>query len=169
MLRTGAFLWLLTSLPFSEPPPDTRRNPCTLEEVKVPIFYHASLSGHAPGSFQDAGVIHAAYDLNFPLLALPAPGPAPATTTWSAFSLSSSAVVLETVKQARAGWLWGPGEGVVQGPWLDMPLVPSTTCFPPQAESMPQNRTLVLRLYEAHGSHVDCWLHTSLPVQEAIL
>nr|XP_020031449.1 alpha-mannosidase 2C1 isoform X2 [Castor canadensis] len=88
------------------------------------------------GSFQDAGVIHAAYDLNFPLLALPAPGPAPATTTWSAFSLSSSAVVLETVKQA---------------------------------ESMPQSRTLVLRLYEAHGSHVDCWLHTSLPVQEAIL
>uniref|UniRef100_A0A8C0WSN5 Alpha-mannosidase 2C1 n=1 Tax=Castor canadensis TaxID=51338 RepID=A0A8C0WSN5_CASCN len=87
------------------------------------------------GSFQDAGVIHAAYDLNFPLLALPAPGPAPATTTWSAFSLSSSAVVLETVKQAER-------------------------C---------QSRTLVLRLYEAHGSHVDCWLHTSLPVQEAIL
>ncbi|KAM6149989.1 alpha-mannosidase 2C1 isoform 2-T2 [Erethizon dorsatum] len=87
------------------------------------------------GSFQDAGVIPAAYSLNFPLLALPAPGPAPATA-WSAFSLSSPAVVLETVKQA---------------------------------ETTTQNRTLVLRLYEAHGSHVDCWVHTSLPVQEAIL
>ncbi|XP_073852505.1 alpha-mannosidase 2C1 isoform X4 [Macaca fascicularis] len=87
------------------------------------------------GSFQDAGVIQAAYSLNFPLLALPAPSPAPATS-WSAFSLSSPAVVLETVKQA---------------------------------ESSPQRRSLVLRLYEAHGSHVDCWLHLSLPVQEAIL
>uniref|UniRef100_A0A8C9PYQ0 alpha-mannosidase n=1 Tax=Spermophilus dauricus TaxID=99837 RepID=A0A8C9PYQ0_SPEDA len=87
------------------------------------------------GSFQDAGVIPAAYNLNFPLLALPAPGPAPAAT-WSAFSLSSPAVVLETVKQA---------------------------------ETNPQSCTLVLRLYEAHGSHVDCWLHTSLPVQEAVL
>ncbi|XP_008843092.2 alpha-mannosidase 2C1 isoform X4 [Nannospalax galili] len=87
------------------------------------------------GSFQEAGVIHAAYSLNFPLLALPAPGPAPATT-WSAFSLSSPAVVLETIKQA---------------------------------EKSHQHRILVLRLYEAHGSHVDCWLHTSLPVQEAFL
>ncbi|XP_008061911.1 alpha-mannosidase 2C1 isoform X4 [Carlito syrichta] len=87
------------------------------------------------GSFQDAGVIRAAYSLNFPLLALPAPGPAPATS-WSAFSVSTPAVVLETVKQA---------------------------------ESSPQSRTLVLRLYEAHGSHTDCWLHTSLPLQEATL
>lgn len=55
------------------------------------------------GSFQEAGVIHAAYNLNFPLLALPAPGPAP-DTTWSAFSVSSPAVVLETIKQARAEW-----------------------------------------------------------------
>ncbi|XP_076979834.1 alpha-mannosidase 2C1 isoform X1 [Tamandua tetradactyla] len=87
------------------------------------------------GSFQDAGVIRAAYNLNFPLLALPAPGPAP-TTAWSAFSLSTPAVVLETVKQA---------------------------------ESSPESRTLVLRLYEAHGSHVDCWLQTSLLVKEAVL
>uniref|UniRef100_A0A2K5S0C2 Alpha-mannosidase 2C1 n=1 Tax=Cebus imitator TaxID=2715852 RepID=A0A2K5S0C2_CEBIM len=87
------------------------------------------------GSFQDAGVIQAAYSLTFPLLALPAPGPAPATS-WSAFALSSPAVVLETVKQA---------------------------------ESSPQSRSLVLRLYESHGSHTDCWLHLSLPVQEAIL
>ncbi|XP_069337836.1 alpha-mannosidase 2C1 isoform X4 [Eulemur rufifrons] len=89
------------------------------------------------GSFQDAGVIRAAYSLNFPLLALPVPGPAPATS-WSAFSVSSPAVMLETVKQAE-------------------------TC--PESQS----RALVLRLYEAHGSHVDCWLHTSLPIQEAIL
>nr|XP_055133684.1 alpha-mannosidase 2C1 isoform X5 [Symphalangus syndactylus] len=87
------------------------------------------------GSFQDAGVIQAAYSLNFPLLALPAPSPAPATA-WSAFSVSSPAVVLETVKQAESG---------------------------------PQRHSLVLRLYEAHGSHVDCWLHLWLPVQEAIL
>ncbi|XP_037689297.1 alpha-mannosidase 2C1 isoform X15 [Choloepus didactylus] len=87
------------------------------------------------GSFQDAGVIRAAYTLNFPLLALPAPGPAPAAA-WSAFSLSTPAVVLETVKQAEA-----PAE----------------------------SRTLLLRLYEAYGSHVDCWLHTSLLVQEAVL
>lgn len=60
------------------------------------------LSGYTSGSFQEAGVIHAAYNLNFPLLALPAPGPAP-DTTWSAFSVSSPAVVLETIKQARAG------------------------------------------------------------------
>ncbi|KAM5243010.1 alpha-mannosidase 2C1 isoform 1-T1 [Hipposideros larvatus] len=59
------------------------------------------------GSFQDAGVIRAAYSLNFPLLALPAPGPAPAAA-WSAFSVSSPAVVLETVKQARGGAGWGP-------------------------------------------------------------
>lgn len=44
-----------------------------------------------------------------------------------------------------------------------------TTCLPPQAETITQKRTLVLRLYEAHGSHVNCWVHTSLPVQEAVL
>lgn len=65
-----------------------------------PHFHHVSLSGPRLGSFQDAGVIRAAYSLNFPLLALPAPGPAPAAA-WSAFSVSSPAVVLETVKQAR--------------------------------------------------------------------
>ncbi|XP_032031685.1 alpha-mannosidase 2C1 isoform X1 [Hylobates moloch] len=99
------------------------------------MLHKALFPGRTPGSFQDAGVIQAAYSLNFPLLALPAPSPAPATA-WSAFSVSSPAVVLETVKQAESG---------------------------------PQRRSLVLRLYEAHGSHVDCWLHLSLPVQEAIL
>nr|KAF6501250.1 hypothetical protein HJG59_011845 [Molossus molossus] len=59
------------------------------------------------GSFQDAGVIQAAYSLNFPLLVLPTPGQVP-MATWSAFSVSSPAVVLETVKQARSGvaWVW---------------------------------------------------------------
>lgn len=128
------------------------------------ILHPISLSGLRPGSFQDAGVIPAAYSLNFPLLALPAPGPAPAAA-WSAFSLSSPAVVLETVKQARGGAARGRGPGLVT------PTAPPTALlsFPPQAEASPQGRTLVLRLYEAHGSHVDCWLHTSLPVQEAVL
>lgn len=43
-------------------------------------------------------MIQCAYNLNFPLHAVPAScAPCPA---WSAFSLSSPAVVLETVKQA---------------------------------------------------------------------
>uniref|UniRef100_A0A667G509 Mannosidase alpha class 2C member 1 n=1 Tax=Lynx canadensis TaxID=61383 RepID=A0A667G509_LYNCA len=67
------------------------------------------------GSFQDAGVIPAAYSLNFPLLALPAPGPAPAAA-WSAFSVSSPAVVLETVKQARGRV--APGAGSPAGSTL---------------------------------------------------
>ncbi|XP_021263154.1 alpha-mannosidase 2C1 isoform X2 [Numida meleagris] len=49
------------------------------------------------GSFQDAGVIQCAYNLNFPLHAVPASSAQ--CLTWSAFSLSSPAVVLETVKQ----------------------------------------------------------------------
>ncbi|NXA69376.1 MA2C1 mannosidase, partial [Mohoua ochrocephala] len=53
------------------------------------------------GSFQEAGVIQQAYNLNFPLHAVPAScAQCPA---WSAFSVSSPAVVLETVKQAGAG------------------------------------------------------------------
>ncbi|NWI14094.1 MA2C1 mannosidase, partial [Crypturellus soui] len=51
------------------------------------------------GSFQDAGVIQCAYNLNFPLHVLPASS-AP-HSAWSAFSVSSPAVVLETVKQAE--------------------------------------------------------------------
>ncbi|XP_061856666.1 alpha-mannosidase 2C1 isoform X1 [Colius striatus] len=51
------------------------------------------------GSFQDAGVIQRAYSLNVPLQAVPA-GSAPGRA-WSAFSVSSPAVVLETVKQAE--------------------------------------------------------------------
>ncbi|XP_038041012.2 alpha-mannosidase 2C1 isoform X1 [Anas platyrhynchos] len=51
------------------------------------------------GSFQDAGVIQCAYNLNFPLHAVPA-GHAQCPA-WSAFSVSSPAVVLETVKQAE--------------------------------------------------------------------
>ncbi|NXQ43620.1 MA2C1 mannosidase, partial [Catharus fuscescens] len=53
------------------------------------------------GSFQEAGVIQQAYSLNFPLHVVPAScAPCPA---WSAFSVSSPAIVLETVKQAGAG------------------------------------------------------------------
>uniref|UniRef100_A0A8C3PC16 Alpha-mannosidase 2C1 n=1 Tax=Chrysemys picta bellii TaxID=8478 RepID=A0A8C3PC16_CHRPI len=51
------------------------------------------------GSFQEAGVIHYAYNLNFPLHTVPAvSAQCPA---WSAFSVHSPAVVLETVKQAE--------------------------------------------------------------------
>ncbi|NWV93129.1 MA2C1 mannosidase, partial [Machaerirhynchus nigripectus] len=53
------------------------------------------------GSFQEAGVIQQAYNLNFPLHVVPAScAQCPA---WSAFSVSSPAIVLETVKQAGAG------------------------------------------------------------------
>ncbi|NXR26667.1 MA2C1 mannosidase, partial [Cinclus mexicanus] len=53
------------------------------------------------GSFQEAGVIQQAYNVNFPLHVVPAScAPCPA---WSAFSVSSPAIVLETIKQAGAG------------------------------------------------------------------
>lgn len=83
-----------------------------------------------PGSFQDAGVIRAAYSLNFPLLALAAPGPAPAAT-WSAFSVSSPAVVLETVKQARGRV--APGAGSPAG----SPLGPAYRPPPPAGRDQP--------------------------------
>ncbi|XP_008941963.1 PREDICTED: alpha-mannosidase 2C1, partial [Merops nubicus] len=51
------------------------------------------------GSFQDAGVIQHAYSLNFPLHVVP--GSSAQCPPWSAFSVSSPAVVLETVKQAE--------------------------------------------------------------------
>ncbi|NWW70101.1 MA2C1 mannosidase, partial [Climacteris rufus] len=90
------------------------------------------------GSFQEAAVIQHAYNLNFPLHAVPA-GRAQCPA-WSAFSVSSPAVVLETVKQAGAGQ---------------------------RAEDRAE--AVVVRLYEAHGSTVTAWLHTSLPVKEAML
>ncbi|NWX54439.1 MA2C1 mannosidase, partial [Promerops cafer] len=53
------------------------------------------------GSFQEAGVIRQAYNLNFPLHVVPAS--CAQSPAWSAFSVSSPAIVLETVKQAGAG------------------------------------------------------------------
>ncbi|XP_030586783.1 alpha-mannosidase 2C1 [Archocentrus centrarchus] len=50
------------------------------------------------GSFQEASVIQCAYNLNFPLRLLQC---SPETVPWSAFSVSSQAVILETVKQAE--------------------------------------------------------------------
>ncbi|TKS73487.1 Alpha-mannosidase 2C1 [Collichthys lucidus] len=50
------------------------------------------------GSFQDASVIQCAYNLNFPLRSLQC---ASDTVPWSAFSVNSSAVILETIKQAE--------------------------------------------------------------------
>ncbi|KGL94651.1 Alpha-mannosidase 2C1, partial [Charadrius vociferus] len=95
------------------------------------------------GSFQDAGVIQCAYNLNFPLHAVPA-GSAQCPA-WSAFSVSSPAVVLETVKQAS------PRGRNREGRWVNLP------------------DAVVVRLYEAHGSTVVAWLQTSLPVKEAML
>ncbi|NXO31050.1 MA2C1 mannosidase, partial [Cisticola juncidis] len=97
------------------------------------------------GSFQEAGVIQQAYSLNFPLHVVPAScAQCPA---WSAFSVSSSAIVLEAVKQAE--------------------LCLSHVSELPQAEDRPE--AMVVRLYEAHGSTVTAWLQTSLPVKEAML
>ncbi|NWX50246.1 MA2C1 mannosidase, partial [Steatornis caripensis] len=92
------------------------------------------------GSFQDAGVIQCAYNLNFPLHVVPASSAQ--CPAWSAFRVSSPAVVLETVKQAslRGGQT---------------------------AEDRPE--AVVVRLYEAHGSTVVAWLQTSLLVKEAML
>ncbi|KAJ0069635.1 hypothetical protein NL108_011564, partial [Boleophthalmus pectinirostris] len=50
------------------------------------------------GHFQDASVIRCAYNLNYPLRPAQCP---PQAGPWSAFSVSSPAVVLETVKQAE--------------------------------------------------------------------
>ncbi|NWW52758.1 MA2C1 mannosidase, partial [Pedionomus torquatus] len=50
-----------------------------------------------PGSFQEAGVIQCAYNLNFPLHVLPASS-AQCPEAWSAFSVSSPAIVLETAE-----------------------------------------------------------------------
>ncbi|XP_048338131.1 alpha-mannosidase 2C1 isoform X2 [Sphaerodactylus townsendi] len=51
------------------------------------------------GSFQEAGVIREAYNLNFPLHV--APCGSERCQAWSAFSVESPAVILETVKQAE--------------------------------------------------------------------
>ncbi|NXB06632.1 MA2C1 mannosidase, partial [Cnemophilus loriae] len=64
------------------------------------------------GSFQEAGGIQQAYNLNFPLPAVPAS--CARCPAWSAFSVSSPAVVLETLKQAGAGAEGRPEAVVVQ-------------------------------------------------------
>nr|XP_056721816.1 alpha-mannosidase 2C1 [Euleptes europaea] len=51
------------------------------------------------GSFQEARVIQQAYNLNFPLHTVP--GASEHCRAWSAFSVDSPAVILETVKQAE--------------------------------------------------------------------
>ncbi|XP_060770876.1 alpha-mannosidase 2C1 [Neoarius graeffei] len=50
------------------------------------------------GSFQDASVVQYAYNLNFPLHLIPDVN---IISPWSAFSISSAAVILETIKQAE--------------------------------------------------------------------
>ncbi|XP_004070042.1 alpha-mannosidase 2C1 [Oryzias latipes] len=80
------------------------------------------------GSFQDASVIQAAYNLNFPLRRMQCH---PDTKAWSSFSVTKP-VILETIKQAEDA-----------------------------------KGTLVVRLYESHGSSLTATLCTTLPVKEA--
>ncbi|XP_075326037.1 alpha-mannosidase 2C1 isoform X2 [Odontesthes bonariensis] len=51
-------------------------------------------------SFQDASVIQCAYNLNFPLRLIQC---SPDSVPWSAFSVSTESIILETIKQAEAG------------------------------------------------------------------
>ncbi|KAJ1181489.1 hypothetical protein NDU88_006696 [Pleurodeles waltl] len=51
------------------------------------------------GSFQEAGVIQNAYNMNFPLLTKASASAE--QKTWSAFSVQSPSIVLETIKQAE--------------------------------------------------------------------
>ncbi|XP_067871455.1 alpha-mannosidase 2C1 isoform X1 [Heterodontus francisci] len=85
------------------------------------------------GSFQEANVIQFAYNINYPLHIVPAEPSVSTSSSWSAFSIQSPAVILETIKQAED-----------------------------------KKNALVIRLYESHGSTVVTWLHTSLPVKQAI-
>ncbi|XP_072242006.1 alpha-mannosidase 2C1 isoform X2 [Leuresthes tenuis] len=51
-------------------------------------------------SFQDASVIQCAYNLNFPLRLIQC---SPDSVPWSAFSVSTESIILETIKQAEDG------------------------------------------------------------------
>lgn len=68
-----------------------------LSESSLLKFMTLSLCVNA-GSFQDASVIQHAYNLNFPLRSIQYD---PDTAPWSAFSVTSAAVILETVKQVK--------------------------------------------------------------------
>lgn len=115
------------------------KNTMTLSLLRAPKApdAHADMGTHEftyaimphSGSFQDSSVIQCAYNLNCPLRLLQC---SPDTQPWSAFSVSSPAIIIETVKQAEE-----------------------------------QPRTLLLRLYESHGSTVTTDLTTTLPVTDA--
>ncbi|NXA71299.1 MA2C1 mannosidase, partial [Thryothorus ludovicianus] len=89
------------------------------------------------GSFEKAGLIQQAYYLNFSS----AQCPSAQCPAWSAFSVSSPAIMLETVKQAGAGVEEGRAKGL----------------------------RCCLALHEACGSTVTTWLQTSLLFKEAML
>ncbi|NXL80709.1 MA2C1 mannosidase, partial [Leptocoma aspasia] len=76
----------------------------------------------AAGSFQEAGMIQQAYNLNFPLHLVPAScAQCPA---WSAFSVSSPAIVLQTAKdrsEAVVVWLY-EAHGNTVSAWLQTSL-----------------------------------------------
>uniref|UniRef100_A0A3Q4AHU8 alpha-mannosidase n=1 Tax=Mola mola TaxID=94237 RepID=A0A3Q4AHU8_MOLML len=54
------------------------------------------------GSFQDAAVIQHAYNLNYPLRSIQC---SPDAIPWSAFSVSSAAVIIETIKEVSGAFI----------------------------------------------------------------
>lgn len=68
-------------------------------DVNADMGHHSFTYAVMPhtGTFQDASVIQFAYNLNFPLR----PFNGVISEPWSAFSVSSPAVILETIKQAE--------------------------------------------------------------------
>eukprot|EP00061_Rhincodon_typus_P014263 g41181.t1 len=79
---------------------------CCLRAPKAPdatadMGHHQftyAIMPHA-GSFQEANVIQFAYNINYPLHIVPAEPSVSASSSWSAFSIQSPAVILETIKQ----------------------------------------------------------------------
>uniref|UniRef100_A0A665W8N0 Alpha-mannosidase 2C1 n=1 Tax=Echeneis naucrates TaxID=173247 RepID=A0A665W8N0_ECHNA len=84
------------------------KNTMTLSLLRAPKAPHANadMGTHHftyavmphTGSFQDASVIRYSYNLNFPLRLIQC---TPDTVTWSAFSVSTEAIILETIKRAE--------------------------------------------------------------------
>ncbi|XP_028679248.1 alpha-mannosidase 2C1 [Erpetoichthys calabaricus] len=87
------------------------RNTLTLSLLRAPkspdatadIGWHEFTYAVMPhqGSFQEAGVIQCAYNMNFPLHCVPTRKSPSQAVSWSAFSVDCPAVILETIKQAE--------------------------------------------------------------------
>ncbi|KAG2470848.1 MA2C1 mannosidase, partial [Polypterus senegalus] len=87
------------------------RNTLTLSLLRAPkspdatadIGWHEFTYAVMPhqGSFQEAGVIQCAYNMNFPLHCVPTQRSPSQAVSWSAFSVDCPAIILETIKQAE--------------------------------------------------------------------